>query len=128
MRYEWQTQRISLDILNQKVKEFFKEKGFTTKTYFPTDERTHIKISATPTKNAETRERINIEVQKTPDGIAIEFTPMEKTEKTIKMGILSSFFIGGSLLLRGVKSKENLEALQREFWARIQKAISDLQS
>jgi hypothetical protein len=128
MRYEWQTQKSNIETLTQQIEKFLHQKNFTTKTQYLAKEKTQIQISATPTKNAEIGQKINIEIQKTQKGITIDFKSTEKTQKNIKIGLITSFLIGGSLLLREIKSQEKLETLEEEFWKYTQKTLSELQS
>jgi hypothetical protein len=124
MRYEWTTTP-NINKLAKQAEDYFKTKNFLTKT-----EKTNstVKISAMPNKNTEIKERIDIEIQKTEKGIAINFNTAEKKQKRIKIEMLLTFITGGALLLNEIKSKEKLDALQQDFWTYIQKTISDLQS
>jgi len=123
MRYEWQTTTPkNLDLLSQKIADFFKQKKFLTTIKTSAD---IIKISATPNKNADFKEKIDIEIQKTEKGIAVNFDLIEEKQKRIRTGMLLSLLTGGAFLLKEIRSKEKLDALQEELWSYIQKTLSN---
>jgi hypothetical protein len=124
MRYEWTTTP-NINKLAKQAEDYFKTKNFLTKT-----EKTNstVKISAMPNKNTEIKERIDVEIQKTENGIAINFNTAEKKQKRIKIEMLLTFITGGAFLLNEIKSKEKLDTFQQDFLAYMQKTISDLQS
>jgi len=126
MRYEWQTTTPkNLDLLSQKIADFFKQRKFLTTIKTSAE---IIKISATPNKNADFKEKIDIEIQKTEKGVAVNFDLIEEKQKRIRTGMLLSPLTGGAFLLKEIRSKEKLDALQEELWCYIQKTLSNLYS
>ncbi|MEM3623245.1 MAG: hypothetical protein QXR76_05700 [Candidatus Bathyarchaeia archaeon] len=124
MRYEWQATS-NINQLSKQAEYYFKTKNFIVKTE---KSNSTVKISAIPNKNTEIKEKIDIQIRKTEKGIAINFNTTEEKEKIIKIETLLTFLTGGGLLLKEIKSKEKLEALQQDFLAYIQKIISESQS
>ena len=123
MRYEWQTTTPkNLDLLSQKIADFFKQRKFLTTIKTSAE---IIKISATPNKNADFKEKIDIEIQKTEKGVAVNFDLIEEKQKRIRTGMLLSLLTGGAFLLKEIRSKEKLDALQEELWSYIQKTLSN---
>jgi len=124
MQYEWKNRQTNREILSQQIEKFFNKNNFTTETQ---KENTHFKILATPTKKTGIKEKIEIEIQSTKDGFAVDLKTIEKAQTSVKLGLLSSFFLGGSLLLRSLRSKEELDKLQNKFWLHVQEYVSTLQ-
>ncbi len=125
MRYEWKDRQIDPKILSQQIEKFFKKNNFITETQ---EENTHLKISAIPTTKTDIKEKIEIEIHPAKDGFTVDFKTAEKAQTSIKLGLLSSFLTGGSLLLRSLKSKEKLDEIQKKFWSCVQEYVSTLQN
>lgn len=122
MRYEWQTTAPkNLDLLAQKIADFFKQKKFVTTIKTSAE---IIKISATP-NNTDFKEKIDIEIQKIEKGIAVNFDLIEEKQKRIRAGMLLSLIMGGTFLLKDIRSKEKLDTLQEELLSYIQKTLSN---
>jgi hypothetical protein len=71
---------------------------------------------------------MSIVIRGAPDDFIIETRATEREDKAIKVGLLTTIFGGGSLVLGNIKSREELEKLEREFWATIEETIRSLTS
>jgi len=71
---------------------------------------------------------MRIDIRGTPDDFRIETSATEREDDVIKLGLLTSIFGGGSVILRNLKCREELEKLEREFWGTIEETIKSLTS
>jgi len=69
---------------------------------------------------------MSIVIRGTPDDFMIETRGTEQEDDAIKVGLMTTIFGGGSLILRNLKSREELEKLEREFWGTIEETIRSL--
>jgi N12 class adenine-specific DNA methylase len=122
MRYQWPISNINLEKISEKIAEFFKNKNFSTKIVMHENEAI---ISATPNINTEIQEKIAVKLERKEKRLTINFSSAEEKEKRIKIGMLLTFLLGGTLLLKELKEKEKIDALQEEFWAHVQKLLAD---
>jgi len=123
MSYQWKTKNIEIDNLVAKIEEFFKRKEFNVLKEKKGDS---VKILAIMTEREEKPYKVEVEVLKEKDKIILSLLSSKKVDSSIKMGLISSFFIGGTILLKGVKYKEKVETLERELIQFVQEQISQM--
>lgn len=111
MRYEWRRKDVNIERLNEYVQLFFTNNGFMTSSQ---QKGETIEISATPGEASPVGERIRVELEKTSDGFSLEIVNLRRLHDLTLAGLLSQFFGGGALVLRGVRAKDRLEALEQE--------------
>jgi hypothetical protein len=71
---------------------------------------------------------MSIIIRGAPDDFTIETRATEHEDSVIKVGLMTTIFGGGSLILGNIKSREELEKLEREFWGTIEETIRSLTS
>lgn len=59
-----------------------------------------------------------------PNNFTIETKATEIEDDAIKMGLSTAFFGGGYIIYSSVKTREELEKLEKEFWATIEETIA----
>lgn len=123
MRARWVGKNVDLALLSACVEDFFKGKDFKTRRDESAEECT---ISGIPQRAHGIYGEVNVRVLGNPNDFEIEFLTSKHTRSAIKLGFITSMFGGGVLLLRGLKSQEALEKLEREFWRCIEEAITHL--
>ena len=69
---------------------------------------------------------MNIIIRGTPDDFMIETRATEDEDRAIKVGLMTTIFGGGSLVLGNIKKREELEKQEREFWGTIEETIRSL--
>lgn len=111
MRYEWRKKDVNIEELDEYVQLFFTNNDFMTGSQQKGDT---IEISAIPTEASPVGEKIKVELEKTSEGFSLEIVNLRRLHDLTLAGLLSQFLGGGSLILRGVKTKERLEALEKE--------------
>lgn len=71
---------------------------------------------------------MSIVIRGTPDDFMVETRATESEDDAIKAGLLTTIIGGGSFILRNIKSREEMEKLEREFWSTIEETIRSLMS
>ena len=111
------TRNVNLSLLSEWVEAFFKKKEFRT-----TKEAAEggFKIVARPTYVHEIVDVITVLVSGTPNDYTVKFYIGVRSEALMRIGQLASLFGLGVLFLRGVKSDEAGERLEKDFWVLIE--------
>jgi len=123
MQYEWPKKLKKLETLTNYIEEFFRKEGFVVET-IPRNDDAKIRIMALPTQNSKVEQALRIEVAETPSGTTVDFVSSTRADESIRLGVLSQFLAGGTLLARSAKVKEKTEALETKFWNSLQEFIA----
>jgi len=123
MNRPYKGRNVDLSLLSRWVERFFKKKEFrVTKE---TEEET-FRIVARPTYVHEIVDTITVSVSGNSNDFVVKLYIGTRSEVLMKIGQLASLFGLGVLFLRGVKSDEAGETLQREFWVFVEEKIDFL--
>lgn len=122
MQYEWPKKLDNLGSLANYTAEFFRRKSFDVEIV--EDASAGISVLACPTKKSASGHMIRVRISKSPNGTIVDFTLTSKADESMRLGILSQFLGGGSLTVKSTHLKEDLEALETEFWNSIQEFIA----
>jgi len=114
---------INLSLLSKWIEHFFKKKNFRTITE---KETKRIKIIARPTYIHEIIEEITVSISGDPNNFTLKFVTGNRSNFFVKFGRLTTLFGGGIMFLRGVKSQEVEEKLERNFWVYVEEKIDFL--
>jgi len=120
MEDQWVNKNVDLPVLNSRLVQFFDEKKFFT-SQESSEEKYH--IVAMPRRFHDILEEIHVYVSGQPDNFTVRFRAGSRSSELVRFGILTNVFGGGKLTLKGLKSQEALEKLEREFWAYLDRAI-----
>jgi len=123
MQKRWVRKNVDLVLLIEYVESFFKNKGFKTSKDGLTSGFT---ITAKPQERTSILEPVIIGVSGTSDDFLIEFSTSGRSRSTVRFGFVATMFGGGSLILRGLKSQEALEKLEKDFWIYVEEAIAHM--
>lgn len=119
MEKQWKNLNVDLDRLawtienyyshrNVKVKETVLKDGYSIRVIL-----TELRVPGV----------MSIALRGKPDDFTIETKSTEYEDDAVKVGLMTTIFGGGSLVLGNIKSREELEKLEREFWAKIEEMI-----
>ena len=123
MNRPYKGRNVDLSLLSQWIERFFRKKEF--KVTKETEEET-FRIVARPTYVHEIVDTITVFVSGNSDDFKVKLYIGTRSEALIRVGQLASLFGLGVLLLRGIKSDEAEESLQREFWVFVEEKIDFL--
>lgn len=122
MEKRWQNHGVNLQRLAQTVKNYYLRRNLKVKETVLEDGYsigvilTGLRVSGV----------MSITIRGTPDDFTIETRATEEEDKAVKVGLMTSIFGGGSLVLRHVKVREQMEKMEREFWSTIEETIRSL--
>jgi len=114
---------IDLSLLSELVENFFAKKGFRTRREMVAKE---YRIVSKPTHVHEIIGVTTVLISGDPKDFTIKFFSGSRSDAYIKFGRLTSLVGGGTLFLRGLKSQENEERLERNFWIYIEGMMNSL--
>jgi len=120
MQRQWIGKNVDLGSLSEAVEAFFKDRGFKTKAERSGDK--YIVFWAFP-RARDVGRALRVIVYGSPDDLWIDFPGSENAHRSILQGFALTLFGGGALILRGLRMKEALEKIEREFWVSIEDAV-----
>lgn len=120
MDKRYTNRNVDLALLSQWVQRFFKKKEFRT---IEEAKDATFRVVARPTYVHEIVDTITVSISGSPDDFEVRFYIGARSEVLMKIGQLASLFGLGVLFLRGVRSEEAGERLERDFWAVIEEKI-----
>lgn len=123
MRRQWMGKNVDLALLSERVEDFFRGKDFRTRKDESGDGYT---ISGTPHNARDVRGGITVRILGNSNDFVIELIAGERIRSSILLGFITTLIGGGSLLLRGLRSQETLEKLEREFWVYAEDSVVHL--
>ena len=125
MRDHWLGKNVNLDALVELLKQFFEEKKFRVSVENTSKE---YKIRAAPKSGSQLVDILEIIVRGEPDDFWVEFgTESDNTKVYKRYGGLAQLCGGGFFLSKGLKSQEEFDRLEREFWNFIDEKLASLE-
>ena len=112
---------VDLAFLSEIADEFFKKKGFRT---VREEEDGGFRIFIIPTHIHEIVGKITVTISGHQNSFIVKFLSGNRSDALIKLGRLTSLFGGGIAYLRGVKSQESEERLERKFWVYLEEKMN----
>jgi len=123
MEVQWKDRNIELSTLADCICQFFTERNFTVSL---NNSNTNYVIVVKPRRSHKIAENIRISVKGKPNDFTVDFIAGSHSRALVILGTLTTFLGGGSFSLKGLKSKEALEKLERKFWAYLTEKICRL--
>jgi hypothetical protein len=123
MRKQWVEKNVDLALLSENIEDFFRGTGFRTKRDESVEE---YKILVIPQRAQKIRENVKVKILGNSNDFIIELSAGDRARRAIRFGYLTNMIGGGSLLLQGLKSREALERLEKEFWVYVEDAVGRL--
>lgn len=124
MQNRWTEKNIDLDLLSNRIEDFFKDRGFLTKRTQSEGERTIFWTSEATTIRL--KDPMRAKIIGDSNDFVIELVASELTLRPIRLGLLTKSFGGGYFALRGLRLRETLQKLETEFWAYMEDKIIQL--
>jgi hypothetical protein len=114
MKRQWTGLTIDLDKLAEAIRGFFETRSFAV---INNSEPGKINIEILPDHAVhKILEPITVLINGKPEDFEICFLAGERSRSMAQMGDSTKLFGGGWLFYRGIRSVEELEKLEREFW------------
>jgi len=123
MQDRWVEKNVDLKLLSGLVENFFKDKSFKITKDQSASECT---ISARSQQGVGILGRVIVKIRGDSNDFVIEFSTSGHSRSALKLGFMTTLFGGGSLVLRGLKSQETVENLEKDFWIFIEEALAHL--
>ncbi len=120
MEENYRGKNIDLSLLAGRIALFFGDKSFVTSTQ---QEEEKTVITAIPKPFHGIGERVNVEVCGNPNDFSVKFLSGTHSRALIRFGSFASLITGGYFLLRGLKSQEEVEKLERKFWVYVDETV-----
>jgi hypothetical protein len=114
---------MNLSLLSERAEDFLKDRGFLTEKDESAEE---YKILWASPDARNMRNAMTVRIFGNPNDFGVEIIASERTRRFIKLGLLTQMFGGGYLVVRGLKAKEALEKLEKEFWIYMEEKVAEL--
>jgi hypothetical protein len=123
MEDRWVDKNIDLSAIASCLVQFFKERNFVS-SQESSEKEYHIIVL--PSRYYDILEEIHVYISGQPNDFTVKFDSGSKSRTLVRHGILTTFLGGGNLTLKGLKSQEALEKLEKEFWIYLDKVVWSL--
>lgn len=123
MQRQWVGKNVDLTLLSMYVEDFFKVRGFKTRKDESAGKYT---ILWAPPRVSNMRGAMTVTIMGDANDFVVELNASERTSRSIKLGLLTTMFGGGYFLLRGIRLREALEKLEKEFWVYAEEKVANL--
>jgi hypothetical protein len=123
MEDHWVNKNIDLSLIANRLVEFFEKRKFVS--FQENSERDH-HIIVMPSRYHDILEEIRVYISGQPNDFKVKFDSGSQSRALVRHGILTTVFGGGRLTLKGLKSQEELEKLENEFWVYLDEVIWSL--
>lgn len=123
MEVQWKNRNIQLPMLVDFICQFFADRGFAVSS---SDSGGKYLVVARPKRFHQIAENVRVSVTGKPDDLTVDFIAGSHSRRLTIFGTLTSLMGGGSLTLKGLKSREALEKLEPEFWTCLTEKVCQL--
>ncbi len=120
MEDRWTNKNIDLSVLTDCIVQFFMERRFVTSVENSDGE---YQIAARPRPFHGIVEDIEVSIRGRPDDFEVKFLAGSRSSALVRLGTLTAAFGGGVFTLKGLKSHESLEKLEKEFWLYVDRVV-----
>jgi len=117
----WVGKKVNLKSLSENLVQFFEEKGFSS--VLETESSNEYRVIAVPKQPSNIQGSVNVFIRGNSEDFVVEFVGDSSPRLLRVLGGLSTLFGGGILVLKDLKSQEELERLEREFWSFLDRKI-----
>ena len=122
MEKRWQNLVVDLQRLSQVIKNYYLGRNFKVKEAV-LENGYSLNVLLTELRAPGV---MSIIIRGRADDFTIETRATEREDNAIKIGLMTSILGGGSLVLRSIKIREQIEKMEREFWGMIEETIRSL--
>lgn len=123
LKYQWFGKNVDLNLLTESVKSFLKAKKFTVRQHNAL-ELNHV-IGTYCSADGEVR-TVVVKISGTPKDFTVELTVAVEYQSILKLSSFFTFFGGGALMLKELRSVEYYQKLEEKFWAYVERQVSQL--
>jgi len=120
----WTGKKIDLKLLSESLVHFFEEKGFST--ILETKSTDEYRVIAVPKHPSNIQGIVNAIIRGHSEDFEVEFGVSSNSRFSRLFGVLATIFGGGIVVLKDLKSKEELEKLETKFWSFVDKKTDSL--
>jgi hypothetical protein len=118
---QYKGKNVDLLVLSERIARFFSEKEFTVAKQ-EKDEK-HVIIVAAPKPFHGITDKIEVDIYGTPNDFSVKFVSGSRSNDLVRYGRWASLIAGGYFLLKGLRSQEELEKLERRFWIYVDETV-----
>jgi len=123
MEKKFVQRNVNLLFLTDYLMAFFSREGLEAKKLRVEE---GFKIVVKPSYSRDMYEAVIVYILGKPNDFTIKFVTGELSRSLVKWGRLTRLIGGGSFLLRGLKSQDVLEKLEKDFWMYVNEKIDYL--
>jgi len=120
----WIGKKVNLKLLSESLTQFFGEEGFSSKVEL--ESVNEYRIAAVPKRPTNIQGSVNVFIRGSSEGFEVEFASTARSRFSRAATGLQTLLGLGPLLLRDLKSEEELRALETRFWSFVDRKIDGL--
>jgi hypothetical protein len=119
MERQWKGNNVNLSVLADSVARFFRESLCDVSII----ESENYRMVVRPKQSSEIVGKIEIFVEGQPNDFSVRFDAGSLSRALVRYGSLVSLLGGGFFVLKGLRSQESLEKLEKRFWLYLSEEI-----
>jgi hypothetical protein len=119
MERQWKGNNVNLSVLADSVTRFFRESLCDVSII----ESENYRMVVRPKQSSEIVGKIEIFVEGQPNDFSVRFDAGSLSRALVRYGSLVSLLGGGFFVLKGLRSQESLEKLEKRFWLYLSEEI-----
>lgn len=123
MYTRWTGRNVDLALLIESIEGFLSVRG--CKISRKESERRCLVVGR-PENTSDVLEDVSVKISGEPNDFTVEFISGGKSRSSILLGFLTSMIGGGNLMLKGVRSQESSDKLEKEFWSYLEEKMVGL--
>lgn len=123
MKYQWFGKNVDLNLLTESVTSFLKAEKFTVRQHEALELSHLFGIYRSADGEVKT---VVVKISGVPNDFTVELTVGEENQSVLKLSSLFTFFGGGALMLKRLRSAEYYQKFEEEFWVYVERQVSQL--
>lgn len=121
MEYRWQNRNLNVKNVVAKTERFLRDRNFIISR----DEgENSVKLAGVRRREKYDVRLVEITISWSPEELSVKFEAADHMKPILQLGSLISFWGGGSVILKELKTAEHYRKIENEFWREIEKIVS----
>ncbi|MGD0029368.1 MAG: hypothetical protein ABSC91_10570 [Candidatus Bathyarchaeia archaeon] len=120
MEYRWQNRNLKVENVIAKAEQFLRDRKFVTRKE---EGENRVRLIGVARKEKYDVRLVETVISWSPEELSIKFEMSDHLKPILHLGSLMSFWGGGSLVLKELKTNESFRKLEEDFWREMEEVV-----
>jgi hypothetical protein len=120
VEYHWQSRNIKIENIIAKAEQFLRDQKFVTRKE---EGENRVRLIAVARKEKYDVRLVETVISWSPEELSIRFEMSDHLKPILHLGSLMSFWGGGSLVLKELRTNERFRKLEEDFWREMEEVV-----